>query len=137
MPRKSAAELSVIPTEGRSNIFHPPASLSQIERAVFVDLISSVDGKHFRQSDVPLICRYVEAVVLAEEAAAHLRKGAVVNGKASPWITVQEKAVRAMVALSMRLRLSPQARLTRQTASRPEPTSYYDKMGLMEDRYDG
>ena len=46
--------------------------------------------------------------------------GAVINGKPSPWITVQEKAVRAMVALSMRLRLSPQSRIDAKTLGRQE-----------------
>jgi hypothetical protein len=47
--------------------------------------------------------------------------GAVINGKASPWITIQEKAVRAMVALTMRLRLSPQSRIDPLTVGRQQP----------------
>jgi phage terminase small subunit len=101
MPRKSAAELSVIPIDQRASRLRPPASLSEAERTMFIDLVAAVDAKHFRPSDLPLLCRYCEAVVLAEQAAAELRRaGAVVNGKPSPWVTVQEKAVRAMVALS-------------------------------------
>jgi chaperonin subunit len=49
-----------------------------------------------------------------------LRLGAVIDGKPSPWITVQEKAVRAMVALSMRLRLSPQSRIDPKTLGRQQ-----------------
>jgi hypothetical protein len=44
--------------------------------------------------------------------------GPIVDGKASPWLVVQEKAVRAMTALSMRLRLSPQSRLDPKTVAR-------------------
>jgi hypothetical protein len=40
-----------------------------------------------------------------------------VGGKANPWIVVQEKAQRAMVALSARLRLSPQTRFDRLVAA--------------------
>ena len=35
---------------------------------------------------------------MAERAALELRLGAVVDGKPSPWITIQEKAVRAIDA---------------------------------------
>lgn len=35
--------------------------------------------KHFLQSDLPLRCRYVEAVVLAETAAFELHRGAVLE----------------------------------------------------------
>ena len=80
---------------------------------MFANLVASCDPEHFRLSDAPLLCRYCEAVVLAEKAAQELRRrGAVTkDGRVSGWITVQEKAVRALVSLSMRLRLSPQARL--------------------------
>jgi hypothetical protein len=57
--------------------------------------------------------RYVEASCLADHAGQELRCGAVVDGKPSPWLVVLEKCQRAMVALSMRLRLSPQARSPR------------------------
>jgi hypothetical protein len=56
-----------------------------------------------------LLCRYVEASILAERAAEQLREAPVVDGKPSPWLVVQEKSVRTLTALSMRLRLSPQA----------------------------
>jgi P27 family predicted phage terminase small subunit len=138
MPRKSAASLSVI-THDRPIQLRPPSSLSDAERTVFIDLVASVDARHFRQSDLPLLARYCEAVVLAEEAARQMRKnGAVIDGKTSPWLTVQEKAVRALTALSMRLRLSPQARLNPKTASRPEQRmSVYDEMRLEDDRDNG
>jgi phage terminase small subunit len=112
MPRKSAAELSVVTGTGsRVDRLRPPASLSEAERTAFIEIVNSCDPKHFVRSDLPLLCRYAEASVLAEQAARELRQGgAVISGRPSPWIAVQEKAVRAMVALSMRLRLSPQAR---------------------------
>src|SRR5215204_648744 len=45
---------------------------------------------------------YVEADALAEQAAEQLRKnGPVVNDRPNPWLIVQEKSVRGLVALSM------------------------------------
>jgi phage terminase small subunit len=118
--RKSAAALSAIAVDSKPDRLRPPASLSDAERTVFVDLVTACDPKHFRPSDLPLLCRYCEATVLAEQAALELRRGAVVDGKPSPWITVQEKAVRAMVSLSMRLHLSPQSRIDPKTLGRKQ-----------------
>jgi hypothetical protein len=133
MPRKSAAALSVVSLDAATPRLRPPATLSEAERALFVDLISTNRAEHFQQSDLPLLCRYVEAAVMAERAAAELRENPVINGKASPWLVIQEKNLRAMVSLSMRLRLSPQARNPKTSSARPaQPLSYYERMALSE-----
>jgi len=85
-------------------------SLAEPEAKLFKQIISNCAHDHFRQSDLPLLCRYVEASILAERAAEQLREAPVLDGKPSPWLPVREKATRELVALSMRLRLSPQAR---------------------------
>jgi len=118
--RKSGAGLGILQVDGKPNRLNPPISLSAAERAIFFDVVTACDRDHFRPSDLPLLVRYVEAAALGDQAAEQLRLGAVVNGKPSPWITVQEKAVRAMVALSMRLRLSPQSRIDAKTLGRQE-----------------
>jgi len=121
--RISAAALSVIDVDDQSTRPAPPASLSEPEREMFVTIIAGCDAGHFRQTDLPLLSRYCEAAVLAEHAALELRNGAVMDGKPSPWIVIQEKCVRAMVSLSMRLRLSPQSRLDPKTLGRQQPYS--------------
>ena len=109
--RTSAAELAMPLVDVRQHRLAPPDCLGDDERRRFIELVGACDPSQFRTSDLPLLCRYVEADALAERAAAELQaSGPVVDGKASPWLVVQEKAVRAMVALSMRLRLSPQSR---------------------------
>jgi len=119
------------PLRKRETRLRPPASLSEAERSIFVDLVAANPPSHFRESDLPLLCRYCEATALAEQAARELRKeGAVIAGRTSPWITVQEKSVRAMVALSMRLRLSPQARAPNNPSRKSAPTSAYERMAL-------
>jgi phage terminase small subunit len=118
--RKSGASLGVLQVDGKPNRLNPPTSLSGAERAIFFDVVAACDRDHFRPSDLPLLVRYVEAAALGDQAAEQLRLGAVINGKTSPWIIVQEKAVRAMVALSMRLRLSPQSRIDAKTLGRQE-----------------
>lgn len=119
--RKSTAELSVIAVDGKPSRLEPPASLSEAERTIFTALVASCDPRHFQASDLPLLVRYCEACTLGDLAATELRRdGAVVKGKASPWIVIQEKSVRAMVALSMRLRLSPQSRTDPKTIGRQQ-----------------
>jgi len=119
MPRTSAAARTGLIAELPR--LRAPASISESERAIFTAVVKACDAKHFRQSDLPLLCRFCELTALADQAASELRQhGAVVNGRASPWIVVQEKCVRGLVALSMRLRLSPQARIDAKTLGRQQ-----------------
>ncbi len=123
MPRKSAAAVDIarIRVDGKPERLEPPTTLSDRERELFIELVDANTPEHFRIGDRPLLCRYVEAAVLAEQAAHELRKnGPVINGKASPWLIVQEKAVRAQIPLSMRLRLSPQSRFDGRSAARAQ-----------------
>lgn len=118
MPRRSASSLetpTLIGATGKP--LQPPAGISRQARTIWVDLVKSLDPEHFAKSDWPLLRAYAEATALAAKADAELaRHGAVVAGKASAWLVVQEKAVRAIVALSARLRLSPQSRFSREKA---------------------
>ena len=63
---------------------------------------------------------------MAERSAQQLREAPVVDGKPSPWLPVREKSVREMTALSMRLRLSPQARKEGRRLTEPKPPSWMD-----------
>ena len=95
----------------RANKLRPPANLPEPERELFASLVAACSPQHFKLSDMPLLCRYCEASTLAGQAADHLRaEGPVIAGRVNPWLTVREKEIRAMTALSMRLRLSPQSR---------------------------
>jgi len=53
-------------------------------------------------------------------AARTLAKGAVTAGKASPWLNVQERAIRAQATLAMRLGLCPSARTDPKTTAREQ-----------------
>ena len=124
--RKSAAALAITSPAPRLTRLRPPPSLAEPEAKLFKQIISNCAHDHFRQSDLPLLCRYCEASVLAERAAQQLREAPVVDGKPSPWLPVREKAVREMTALSMRLRLSPQARKEGRRLTAPKPLSWMD-----------
>jgi P27 family predicted phage terminase small subunit len=105
----------VVPrVDGRPERLVPPRELSAEALVIWRDLVGAVSADHFTRSDAPLLASYCEASALADRAARELAaSGPVIDGKASPWLTVQEKQVRAQVALSQRLRLSPQARFDR------------------------
>ena len=119
--RKSAASFEVPNVDGSPDRLQPPDHLSADERRRFVDIVANCDARHFRRSDVSLLSRFVEADLMAEKAAAELRKHPVVDGKPSAWLAVQEKSVRALVALSVRLRLGPLSRIDAKAMGRHEP----------------
>jgi hypothetical protein len=139
MPRKSAADVKMVSLDGRQNYLRPPASLSDPERSLFASLVAANPASHFKSSDLPLLAQYVQAATLSEQAVAELRVSPVVNGKPSPWLAVFEKCNRAMISLSMRLRLSPQARAPN-NPSRPQSqasSSVYDRIRLETETDDG
>jgi P27 family predicted phage terminase small subunit len=123
--------------EGGAPRLRPPDTLGDRERAVFVDLVAGCDPKHFRAADLTLLCRYCEAVVLAEQAAGELTAGGVViesdkGPKVSPWFAIHKEAVKTMAMLALRLRLGPQSRQPRAAKVEIRATSYYDRIQLLE-----
>ena len=134
-PRGSSSppSLTVVPrVDGTPARLEPPPDLTAAERAAFVRIVTSTDAKHFVPSDEPLLASYARAIVMEQDAAQQIRQhGAVVKGRPSPWITVQEKSHRMMAMLSLRLRLSPQARqhYAKPPERHPRP-SYYEMMGM-------
>jgi phage terminase small subunit len=121
MPRRSKVErfTPIYPAPQRTSV-RPPPTLSEPARLVFEQLASSVDKDHFVITDVPLLAQYAEAIVLAEHSAAELQVSP--NPQA---LALWEKSIRAMTALSMRLRLSPQARREKARAV-PQPRPWTD-----------
>lgn len=120
MAKKSSAALSVVALDvsGKRRLT-PPAGLSEPARLIFMEMVNSNDAGHFARSDLPLLLAYVTACSLERAAAEALdRDGQVIGGRASPWLVVQEKQCRAMVALAMRLRLAPQSRMDSRGAGR-------------------
>jgi phage terminase small subunit len=123
------SDLRVI--QGDPQRLRPPDDLSPAEKEIFADIVGAVDPRHFAASDLPLLASYCVAINQGRTADCHLRaEGHVIDGKASPWIVVQEKSHRMMTALSMRLRLAPQSRT--RTKVRPDRVSAYERLELEE-----
>ncbi len=125
--RKSATSLAVI-TPASERLLMCRIEAPDDVRAVFARLVADVGADHFRASDADLIEQYSAAVCLARQAYDRLRdEGPVKDGRVNPWQTVLEKANRASVSLSQRLRLAPQSRQDPKTAGRSKPGgSVYD-----------
>jgi P27 family predicted phage terminase small subunit len=110
----------------------PPPDLSGPEKEIFVAVVGALSKDHFIPSDLPLIIEYCTAVAQCREAAHRLLEEGPVTGRhVSPWLVVQEKSTRTMLALATRLRLSPQSR-ARTKVVPTAPISYYDKMRMLE-----
>jgi hypothetical protein len=132
MPRQSAAAAAFPSVTGAPVRLSPPSDLGPDERQVFFDLVASAKPEHFRASDLPLLSAYVRAIALERRSSTELAAG---EGQAA--LARWNGAVKAMVALSMRLRLSPQARQPHNPSrpgGKPErPLSVYERMALEND----
>jgi hypothetical protein len=128
MPRRSAASFAIPNVTGLEPRLSPPPDLTPDERQVFCDLVGSAKAEHFRVGDLPLLSAYCRAIALERRSAI-----AAGDDKAlARW----NGATKAMVALSMRLRLSPQSRQPNNPSrpgGKPErPLSYYEQQALLE-----
>jgi hypothetical protein len=129
-----------VPFGAENRRLSPPDSLGDAEKRAFLDLVTAVDARQFRASDLALLCRWAELTVLAERAAFELGQpnGTVSpDGKLSPWFTVHASCTKALNALALRLRVSPQSRAPRRPKTVIGVTSYYDRQRLLEGRRDG
>jgi hypothetical protein len=122
----------VVPFGAGISRLRPPTSLGEPERAALVALVTACPATQFEASDLPLICRYVEATVMAETAAGELAAGGMVtaDGKVSPWFCIYQQSVKALSGLALRLRLGPQSRTPKAPKRKAGPLSYFDVMEL-------
>jgi hypothetical protein len=107
----------------------PPDDLCPEAKAVFIDVVVNSNPEHFQPADLPLLCVYAEAVVQARDCAKQVREGQATDTV----IKAQRNALSAIFQLSMRLRVSPQARQVRKSLgsnTRPPSVSYYDRLAL-------
>lgn len=113
----------------------PPGCLGELQRKVFVDLVSSCPTSQFHRSDLGLLCRWAELTVMAEQAVLEMQKeGMVVTGrhgpKVSPWFAIHRDATRELRALSQRLQIGPRGRSAKAPKTVAGRVSYYDQMRL-------
>jgi phage terminase small subunit len=133
--RKPYSTHDVTPFDLPDQRLRPPDSLGPLEKRIFFHLITHVPATQFQPADLPLVCRWCELSAVADRAAAEMATGNLVteDGRPTPWLAVHEKAVKGLVALSLRLRLSPQSRMNKSPKTQPAgELSYYEEMELTE-----
>jgi hypothetical protein len=121
MPRRSASALAVVPIDSKQSRpkLAPSPGAPEDVRTIFAEILASAPAAHFKVGDAPLVEAYAQAISLARQSALEIAtNGPVIGGRPSPWVHCQEKAMRAIAALSMRLRLSPQHRADSRSAGR-------------------
>ena len=107
----------------------PPADLSPDARDVFLDVVANCQPEHFQECDKPLLVVYAEAVEQARATAKLIRD----NMGTESVLKAQRNALSAIFQLSMRLRVSPQARQLRKSLgsnTRPPSVNFYDRLQL-------
>jgi len=87
--------------------------MSKPGRLLFMEIVASVDAKHFSQADAPLLCSLVSTTLAARAQAKKLERDATADVVAA-W----EKLVRLQMSLSTKLRVTVQARVNPWTAGR-------------------
>src|SRR5512132_1046298 len=106
--RKSAANLAtLIDVTGTPPRLTTPAGLTKPERRLFDFIVDTSPPQHFRDGDQPLLLSYVQACLMARDAA-----------KTPAKIAIFERVVRLQATLATKLRLSPQTRLDPKTLAR-------------------
>jgi hypothetical protein len=110
----------------------PPASLSEPQRAAFLDLVTTCPATQFEPSDIPLLVRWCELCVMAESANVELQASGMLapDGKPSPWFRIHLDCTKALSGLALRLRLGPQSRTPKAPKRKAGPLSYFDIMEL-------
>jgi hypothetical protein len=95
----SVAAASMIALDRPPLFLQPPASLNAKEAVLFSEIVTSCAADHFRKSDLPMLCAYVQASLLSRKL---IRTNAI-----NDW----EKASRIAMALATKLRLTVQSRI--------------------------
>jgi hypothetical protein len=131
--RRPFGSVEITGYAGASRRLSPPECLGDLQKAAFIDLVSSAPASQFRPSDVGLLCRYAELTVMAEQAAFELQQQGMVTakGRVSPWFAVHNAATRELRMLSQRLHLGPRSRTLKAVKTETgRAPSYYERMAL-------
>jgi phage terminase small subunit len=111
--RKSIASLSLVHIDVMRKPIEPPASLQRQAKVIFHEIVASVDPKHFRRCDVPLVASLA--------MATHMVKfySSLIGEEDHPTaFRAWSDAVKLQISLSTKLRLTPQSRYDARAANR-------------------
>ena len=69
---------------GPTQRLKPPPGMGERQRAHFIALVAACPAGKFERSDLPLLCRYVELVVICEDAAKQIEADGMVDVEGAP-----------------------------------------------------
>jgi hypothetical protein len=133
MPRKSHAALSLVHprVDGHPTYVSPSPHLSPAHRKIFTDVVRTMPPEHFRDCDVPILMRFVEAIAMCERAGREMEVtgGPVVDGVVNTWFGVYQKSAWTVSIIATRLRMTPHARRDPKTVARSHyKPNVYDRI---------
>lgn len=111
MPRRSAAELSVIPGLRRVDRLRPPKDLSTAQQAHFAHLVASKPADFFQPCDLPLLVQLVRHLARADEIDRQFRQQKNLSiGDFDALARLADRESKLIASLMTKLRATPQAR---------------------------
>lgn len=111
MPRRSAAELSVIPGLRRIDRLRPPKDLSTAQAAHFAHLVASKPAGFFQPVDLPLLVQLVRHLARADEIDRQFRQQKNLSiGDFDALARLADRESKLIASLLTKLRATPQAR---------------------------
>lgn len=107
-----------------------PPSLTNDEQSLFVELIDSVEPRHFTKSDLPQLVSYIQVTLACRAHAAR-----VARDPSRDTISAWDKLLRTQMALARSLRLTVQSRIDPLTIGRRanghgRPLTFSDRIRL-------
>jgi hypothetical protein len=119
MPKKSAADLTIIPATPRDNRLPTPTDLSETERALWASIVNAKPADWFDADSAPVLKEYVRAAsacdLLAGVVARALASGDVKAMRQA--LNVRDQESRRCAILATKLRLTIQSRYSPKSAA--------------------
>ena len=117
--RKAAADIVKVPgaAVAVSDPFPPPADLPVAAHSIWRAAVADLGGaNHMRESFAPTLSAYCNAVLVHNQASAHLHEyGLLVEGQhgfaPNPMLKIQKDAAATMLRMAETLGLTPAARV--------------------------
>lgn len=145
MPRRNQYAATIPASPDELPRLHPSPGLTPAEATVFTELVNSKHASHFRESDRAALDQTARAIAFSHQIAAALAgEPLLVPGqhgpRPNPLIAVQRGQARLISTLLTRLRMTPQARISKDkaaTTSVDEAPNVHDALRLVRSYSDG
>ena len=123
--------------ELRASHLQSPEEIFDAAKERWRKLVAAVPADHFTREDSPWLAEYCLTAVLSSMAWAETKTSSILpNGRASPWVTVQNHQSANLMMLSHRLGLTPRSRFYREKKAALLAATPPLEKGLLMVRFD-